>query len=102
MLHKPPRRRVLGILFLASAVCMLVLGETFLTGRLGPAATLVFWTLCLLATCGAIACALLDALRAFGQSRREQRTLLEDTLHEIEAECSRHGRAPGGGAGKSR
>jgi len=40
---------------LASAVCMLVLGETFLTGRLGPAATLVFWTLCLLATCGAIA-----------------------------------------------
>ena len=83
------RRRILGALLLAVAVVLLILGETVLTGRIGPVTTLIYWTACLLFTCGAIVCALLEIMRSFGQARREQQALIEDTLHEIEAEGAR-------------
>ena len=82
-------RRVLAVLFLATAVVMLAVGETTLKGRLGPFATLIYWSACLLVTGAAIVCALVDALRLLGRSRQERRALLEATLCEIEAERAR-------------
>ena len=102
MNHNLPRRRILGAVFLVSAIGMLILDGTLLKSRLDPLATLLYWTTCVLLTCGAIVCALVDALRSIGQSRREQRALLEDTLHEIEAERARQSKQGGGGAVKSR
>jgi hypothetical protein len=88
-MNRFPRHRLLGLLFLLVAAVMLILGETVLRNQLGPLATLLYWTLCLLATCGAIMCALMDVLRSLRDSRRDQRALLEDALHEIEAERAR-------------
>lgn len=79
-------RRILATVFLLLAVGLLIAGETVLKGRLGPVTTLLYWLFCLLVTVTAILCALVDALRSFGQVRRDQRALLEQTLREIEAE----------------
>jgi hypothetical protein len=83
------KRRVLGTLFLATSLLMLILGETWLKHRLGPIATLVYWTSCTLATLCAILCALLDLGSSLRQSRIEQRKMLEETVHDIEAERDR-------------
>ena len=87
------KRRVLGALFLAASIIMLILGETLLKHRLGPVATLFYWTTCLLATLGAIICALLDLSRSMLQSRAEQRAMLEQAIHDIEAERERRKQA---------
>ena len=83
------QRRVLGTLFLATAIIMILLGETVLQHRLGPLGTLVYWTTCLLATLGAIVCALLDLSRSMRQSRAEQRQMLEQAIRDIEADRAR-------------
>ena len=77
--------RILGGLCLLIATGLLVAGETFLRGRLGPLATLIYWSSALLAISAAIVCALVDMLRALGESRRERRALVENTLREITA-----------------
>ena len=87
------KSRVLGTLFLAASIVMLILGETLLKHQLGPFATLVYWTTCVLATLGAIICALLDLSRSMRESRAEQRAMLEQTIHEIEAERARRKQA---------
>lgn len=99
MNRKLQRHRVLGPLLLITAIFMLILGETLLKSRLSPVVMLLYWVAPLFVTAGAIACALLDALRSFGQSRRERRELLDDTLHKIEAERVRRGRQPAGSPG---
>jgi hypothetical protein len=88
---KPPlvTPRSLGVMFLAIAAIQLILGFTVLQGRLGAGATLLYWAFCLLATLGAILCAMVDALRNLTESRRERRVLLEQTLREIDAERNR-------------
>ncbi len=86
-------RRLLGALFLLLAVAMLLAGETLLKQRLGPLATLLYWTAAIVATLAAIFCALLDLGRSMRDSHREQREMIEQTLHEIEAERNR--RRPG-------
>jgi len=83
------KRRVAGTIFLGISILLLALGETVLRYRLTPIATLVYWTACLLATFGAILCALLDLGHSFRQSHDEQRALLEGTLREIESERAR-------------
>lgn len=83
------QRRVLATLLLAAAIGLLILGETLLKHRLGPVATLVYWTGCLLATLGAILFALLDLSRSMRESRAEQRSMIEQTIHEIETERQR-------------
>lgn len=83
------KRRVLGALFLAASIVMLILGETLLKHRLGPVATLLYWTTCLLATLGAIICALVDLSRSVRESRAEHRAMLEQAIHDIEAERAR-------------
>lgn len=100
---KPPRlnRRVLGTVFLLVAGAQLILGFSLLRDRFGPLGTMLYWTGCLLATLGAILCALADALHNLRESRRERRALLADTLREIDAERARHsgpdGRGPKSG-----
>ena len=79
-------RRILGTLFLATAVVMLILGETLLKHRLGPVATLVYWTACVCATFLAVLCAVLDLGHSLRHSRAEQRRMLEQALRDIEAE----------------
>jgi hypothetical protein len=76
--------RLLGMLFLAIGLAQVVVGLTLLPDKLGWGATLLYWTACCLATFAAVLCALLDALRSLGQSRRERRNLLEQTLREID------------------
>lgn len=83
------KRRVAGTVFLGIAVVLLVLGETIFKHRLGPVATLVYWTSCLFATMAAIICALLDLGSSVRQSHDEQRELLEHTLRDIEDERAR-------------
>lgn len=96
------KRRVLGTLFLATAILMLLLGETFLKHRLSPIATLVYWTGCTLATLCAILCALLDLGSSMRQSRIERRKMLEETIHDIEAERARRQKAGRNGPPESR
>lgn len=90
-----PARRMLGSVFLFIAMFQVGLGLTLLQDRLSAVGTLVYWTVCLLATFGAILCALLDALRNLGASRRERRALLENTLREIDEERVRRRAASG-------
>lgn len=84
------RRRVFGSLFLAIAVLLLILGETFFKHRLGPVATLGYWTACLFATLGAILCSLVDVSLSLRQSRTDRHQLLAETLRNVEAEHERH------------
>lgn len=92
---KPPRinRRALGALFLLVAITQIILGFTMLRDRLGPAGMLIYWTGCMLATLGALVCALVDAVNNLRESRRERRTLLEGTLREIDEERARHAKS---------
>ena len=85
-------RRILGTLFLALAVIMLILGETLLKHQLGPIATLIYWTGCVCATILAVLCAVLDLGQSLRQSQAEQRQMLEQALRDIEAERVRRQR----------
>lgn len=88
------KRRVAGTIFLAIAMVLLALGLTVLRNQFSPLGVLVYWTACLLATVGAILCALLDLGRSVRESHDEQRALLEGTLREIEAERARRNNSP--------
>ena len=92
------RRRVIGAIFLLTALLMLVGGETVLKGRLGDAGFLLFWLACLMLTSAAIFVAFLD-VRALGQRvRQDQRELFESTLKKIEKDAKSKGnRATGAG-----
>ena len=79
-------RRIWGTLFLATAVIMLILGETLLKHQLGPISTLVYWTACVCATILAVLCAVLDLGHSLRHSRAEQRQMLEQALRDIETE----------------
>jgi hypothetical protein len=94
---KSPRinRRLLGACFLIVALVQVILGFSILRGQLGPLGTMLYWTGCLLATLGALMCALVDALHNLRESRRERRVLLEDTLREIDEERARHAQTGG-------
>ena len=94
-------RRILGLVFLLIACVQVAVGLTVLKDRLGAMATLLYWVSCLLATCGALLCAMLDAMRCLGDSRREQRNMLEQTLREIDEERARRNSDSGKGLWKS-
>jgi len=89
------RRRWLGVLMLASAVGMLIAGETLLQGRLTNVGFLVYWLVCLLFTGSAIFIAFLDARATSRQTREEARELLENTLKKIETDAK--AKPPGSG-----
>ncbi len=77
------RRRWLGAMFLTTALLMLIAGETVLAGRLNAFGFAVFWSACLVSTCGAIVVALRDLSETRRRMRDEHRTLFAETLNNI-------------------
>jgi hypothetical protein len=77
----PHRKR--GMIFLAVAVVMLVLGETLLRHSLSNVAFVLYWLVCLVCTALAILFAFLDVTGIQRQAREEQRELLEKTIQQI-------------------
>lgn len=77
----PHRKR--GLVFLAIAVLMLILGETLLRSSLTKVPFLLYWMVCLVLTALAIVFAFLDVAGVQRQAREQQRELLQKTIHEI-------------------
>lgn len=77
----PHRKR--GMVFLAVAVLMLVLGETLLRRSLSNVSFVLYWLICLVCTALAILFAFLDVTGIQRQAREEQRELLEKTIRQI-------------------
>jgi hypothetical protein len=82
------RRRRFGLICIAVAIVMLIAGETGLRGKLTNNAMLlvIYWMTCLILTALAAVAAIIDAARVRRDSRDEQRSLLEETLQEVERE----------------
>jgi hypothetical protein len=78
------RRRWLGVLLLASALALLLLGDGFVKARFGPWGTLLYWLACLVLTLMAAATAVLDLRAVHRRSRQEERQLLQETLQDIQ------------------
>jgi hypothetical protein len=81
------RRRLLGGLALAAAVMMVAAGETWLQGRLSPAAFLGYWLVCFVLTMVAIVAAFRDVRALARRTRQEQESLVQDALSNIQAEA---------------
>ena len=90
----PHRRR--GMIFLAVALLMLILGETALRHSLSKAAFVVYWTGCFIFTALAILFSFLDVASVQRRARAQQRDLLEKTIGEIvrQKEAKRGGSKP--------
>ncbi len=81
------RRRWLGVAFLATALVMLVAGETIFKGRLSLLGSLLFWLVCFVCTIVAVIIAFLD-VRAMGREvSKAQRELFNSTLKKIELDA---------------
>ena len=82
------RRRCFGIVCIGVAILMLIAGETLLRAKLAANAVwlVVYWMTCLILTGLAAIAAIIDAARVRLESREEQRSLLEETLQEVERE----------------
>ena len=63
---------------------MLIAGETVLKGRLSGVPLLCYWLGCFIFTSIAAGAAVIDAARVGIESRDAQKSLIEDTLKEIE------------------
>lgn len=72
---------------------MLIVGETLLKKKLSGIPMICYWLVCFILTAIAAAAAVIDAARVGIESRDAQRTLIEDTLKEIENE-KRSGKRP--------
>lgn len=81
------RRRLAGVLFLTTALIMLIAGETLLKSQLKDLSFLVYWLICFGLTGLAILVAFLDASAVRRRTRREARDLLETTLGRIETDA---------------
>lgn len=90
------RRRWMGVIFVAAALAMLIAGQTILKSRLEGAVFVLYWLACLVFTALAIVIALLDVRTLRDRTREEHRTLIEDTLKEIEREARSGPRRSGG------
>ena len=77
------RRRLLGGVFLATALGMLVAGQTVLHDAFSPLGFIAFWVLCFVFTMAAVAVAFWDLAAVRRRTRDEQRELVESTLKEI-------------------
>ena len=89
------RRRWFGTIVLATALGMLIAGETVLNGRLKDLGFLIYWLACVGLTCLAMVVAFLD-LRALGRrAREEHHQLLESTLNQIRSDARKKRRREG-------
>ncbi|KAB2653839.1 MAG: hypothetical protein DVB33_01610 [Verrucomicrobia bacterium] len=78
------RRRKIGTISIAIAILMLMAGETVLKSRLSGVPMLFYWLGCFVFTTIAIGAAAIDAARVGIESRNAQKSLIEETLREIE------------------
>ncbi len=87
-------RRRFGVFCIAAAILMLICGETVLRGTLAQNAVLllVYWMTCFILTALAAGVAITEAARVARESREEQRTLLTQTLQEVEREKRERGK----------
>ncbi|HVY72354.1 MAG TPA: hypothetical protein VHH73_20635 [Verrucomicrobiae bacterium] len=83
MNSKESGRRRWGIVFLAVAGGMLVLGQTLLHPFLHNLAFVIFWLICFVAVGLAMLMALLDFRAISRQAREEQRDLVTKTLVDL-------------------
>ncbi len=83
------RRRWLGVLVLAGALGMLILGETTLQGRLHGLAFLAYWLVCFVFTGLAVLVAFLDARALRRRTHEEAHDLLQTTLDKIATDARR-------------
>jgi hypothetical protein len=88
------RRRVVGALFVAGALAMLIAGQTVLSGRLGPWAFMLYWLACLALTGGAIVVAFRDLRAIQRRNLEEQRRLFQATLEQVANDARTKGRQP--------
>jgi hypothetical protein len=88
----PQRKR--GMVFLAVAILMLVLGETVLLHSLNKTSFIIYWLVCFVFTGLAIVFSFLDVAVVQRRARAQQRELLEKTVGEI----VRQKEAGGGGS----
>lgn len=79
-------RRRLGLICIALAVIMLIAGETVLKSSLTGVALLCYWMGCFILTVAAAAVAIMDVAMVRRGLREQQRSLLEETLREVERE----------------
>ena len=87
------RRRWVGAVCLLVAVAMVAADEFALKGQLPHAVFFAYWLVCLTFTLMAAGCALADLRALRRRSQEAQRSLMEETLREIERE--RKARLPG-------
>lgn len=92
LIDKP--RRIIGLVFLAIAMVMVVLGQTVLSGRFTAVGYIAYWALCCVFTLLAASIALVDLMRVKTASRDEQQELIEETLAQIEKD-KREAKKPG-------
>jgi membrane protein implicated in regulation of membrane protease activity len=77
----PYRKR--GMIFLITAVVILILGQTVLRSSLTGVPFVLYWTACFVFTGLAIVFAFLDVAGVQRHAREQQRELLEKTITEI-------------------
>jgi hypothetical protein len=80
------RRRRFGAICIALAIGMLIAGETVLKTKLSGVALLCYWLACFVLTALAAGAAIIDAARVRSQLREQQRSLIEETLQQVERE----------------
>ena len=95
-LDSTARHRWIGGVALATALAMLVGGETAFKGRLSDLGFLVYWLICAMLTGLAVMVAFLDVRALQRRTREEQRDLFEATLKKIVTEAASKPRQAGG------
>ena len=89
------RRRGLGLLFLAAALGMLVMGLTVLSRRLEGWTFLIYWLGCFVFTLAAMLVAFVDLWAIRQRTRDEQRDLIQQTLEDADEAQERKSRDGG-------
>lgn len=95
-LTRDARRRWLGMICLAIAIIMLVLGQTVLKAALQRLTFVFYWLICTLITGLTLLIALLDMRAVRRRSRQEEKELIHDVFREITEENVRNNRPPKG------
>ncbi len=85
-LSSDARRRWFGVVCLAIAAAMLVLGQTVFKARLRQHAFVYYWLICTMMTGLTLLIALLDMRAVRRRSRREQNELVRNIFSDITKE----------------
>lgn len=92
-------RRSLGSICVVGAVAMLAVGDTRPATGTSQLSFVVYWLGCFLLAALAMLMAVLDLFAVRREARREQRSLFQATLGQIQTEKQRREHQPATGAG---